>query len=93
MDHPSGPLSAEEHDRVETLVDRFVQNYERLHQSVMLTGMELTLLSPHVSDQEDGVEVLRALRAVGVHLTDGYHLHVHLLRDLDEVLAMVDGTA
>ena len=66
MDHPSGPLSAEEHDRVETLVDRFVQNYERLHENVMLTGMELTLLSPHVSDQEDGVEVLRALRAVRV---------------------------
>ena len=35
---------------------------------------------------------LRAFRAMRSHLRDSFELHVQLLNDIDEVLAIVDGT-
>jgi hypothetical protein len=46
MDHPPGPLSPDEQDRVAALLARFVQNYERLQQAGTLAGMETSLFSP-----------------------------------------------
>jgi hypothetical protein len=52
--------------------------------------METTLSMP--SPDDDGVEALRVLRAIRVHIKDGYELQVQLLEDLDEILAIVKGT-
>ena len=46
MDHPPGPLSPDEQDRVAALLARFVQNYEKLQQAGTLAGMETTLFTP-----------------------------------------------
>ena len=53
--------------------------------------METTLLSPGLDNEHGGAEAVRVLRAMRSHLQDGYELHAQLLRDLDQVLAIVDG--
>jgi hypothetical protein len=88
MDHPPGPLSPDEQDRVAALLARFVQNYEKLQQAGTLAGMETTLFSPGAG----GEEALRVLSAMRSHLQDSFELHVQRLMDLDVVLAIVDGT-
>ena len=91
MDHPPGPLSPDEQDRAAALLARFVQNYEKLQQAGTLAGMETTLFTSGADD--GGAEAVRVLRAMRAHLRDGYELHVQLLSDLDQVLAIIDGTS
>jgi hypothetical protein len=76
---------------LEALLDRFVENFDRLQESVGLAGMELTLVPPFLGDENDGVEVLRALRAMRSHLQDGNEANLRLLDDLDWLLGLVDG--
>jgi hypothetical protein len=76
---------------VAALLGRFVQNYEKLQQAGTLAGMETTLFSPDLGGDDGGAEALRVLRAMRSHLQDGYELHIQLLSDIDQVLALVDG--
>jgi hypothetical protein len=91
MDEIPPPLSPAELGRVGALLDRFGQNFDRLQQSVTLVSMDLSLVSPGAHG--GGAEALRVLRAMRAHLRDGYEPHVQLLSDLDQVLAMVEGTS
>jgi len=52
--------------------------------------METTLFTP--GNDDGGAEAVRVLKAMRDHLRDGYDLYVQLLSDLDQVLALVDGT-
>jgi hypothetical protein len=92
MDHVARPVSADEQERGTALLARIVQNYEGLQRASTLAGMETTLFSPDLGGEAGGAEAVRVLRAMRSHLQDGYELHVQLLSDLDEVLAIVDGT-
>lgn len=69
---------------------RWVLNYERLQLTGTMARMETTLSMP--SPDDDGVEALRVLRTIRVHIKDEYELQVQLLEDLDEILAIVKGT-
>jgi hypothetical protein len=91
MDEIPPPLSPVELGRVGALLDRFGQNFDGLQQSVTLVGMELSLVSPGADG--GGAEALRVLRAMRAHMKDGYEIHVQLLRDLDQVVAIVEGTS
>ncbi|MGO9657490.1 MAG: hypothetical protein ACLP7F_03880 [Acidimicrobiales bacterium] len=53
--------------------------------------MEMALVSSAVGGEDQGVEALRGLVAVRAHLKDGNELHIQLLKDIDQVLAIVDG--
>jgi len=75
---------------LEALLDRSVENFDRLQESVGLAGMELTLVPPFLGDENDGLEALRALRAMRSHLKDGNEASVRLLNDLDWLLGMLD---
>lgn len=88
MDDLPPLLSPDEQDRLEALLDRFVENFDRLQESVGLAGMELTLVPPFLGDENDGVEALRAMRS---HLQDGDEANLRLLDDLDWLLGLVDG--
>jgi hypothetical protein len=53
--------------------------------------METTVFMPRLDS--NGAEALKVLRAIRGHIKDGAELHAQLLDDLDNMLAIVEGTS
>jgi hypothetical protein len=87
--HSLEELSPDEQDRVFVLCGQFIENCERLEQLALLAGVGASV-EPPGGDFASAVAVMRAARS---QVKAGYELYEQLMRDLEEVLAIVDVTS